>query len=698
MNMLPTFCGKDCGGNACPLIAEVEGERVFRVTNNPAGGRYLKGCRRGFSLPAEQSAPDRLRTPLIRQGDRGSGRFRAASWEEALSLTAAKLAEIRSTFGPYSVLSMSSGGCTSAFHATGPLLGRFLALFGGSTTFTGSYSCGAANFVLPFVLGDDWTAAGFDAATMEYSRMIILWGANVLETRQGTGVDQRLGEAKRRGVQIVVIDPRHTPTARQMDAWWLPIRPGTDAALMLAVLYVLLAEDLADRPFIAAHSEGFDELAEYVLQPRSGHPYDPRWAAEVCGIPADTIIKFARAYACSKPAMLLPGFSIQRVQAGEETYRLAIALQVATGNFGVRGGSTGSLNHRLPAPRVGRLPVPKTDKNVSVPVARWPDAVIGGSREGFPSDIRAIYCAGSNYLNQGNDIGKNIQAFCKADFSVCHEIFLTPTARWCDVIFPAHHALEKEDIGIPWLGNFLTYKRPVARPPGSSRCDYEIFCDLADRLGFGQSFSEGRSARDWIQLFLDQSDVIDQDELRRSGLYLGTEQERVGLADFSADPAAHPLRTPSGKVQIASPEYHRQTGFPSIPTWRAAEREAAYPLLLLTPKTAYRTHSQGSNLAEIQRVAAHALEMNPADAAARKLQDGQQVRLFSPRGQMHVALRISEGIRPGVVCLPEGQWVQLDGEGCDHAGSANILTSTDATLPSVSNVTNAVAVNVEPVS
>ena len=219
----PTFCGKDCGGNACPLAAVIEDGRVIRVMNNPAAGRYLTGCRRGYALPVEQSAPGRLTVPLIREGERGSGRFREASWDEALRITAEKLADIRTRFGASAVLSMGSAGSTSALHGTGPLMDRFFSLFGGATRLTGSYSSGAANFVLPFVLGEDWKVSGFDAATMQYSEMIILWGANVLEARLGTEIDQRLLQAAGRGARIVVIDPR---TVVNGPADWCLVDPG----------------------------------------------------------------------------------------------------------------------------------------------------------------------------------------------------------------------------------------------------------------------------------------------------------------------------------------------------------------------------------------------------------------------------------------------------------------------------------------
>jgi len=270
MQSIPVFCGKDCGGNACPLLAKVENGSVVKVINNPVGGIYIKDCQRGFNLSLEQYAPDRILKPLVRVGELGSRKFREASWDEALNTTAGKLGEIRSKYGVSAVLDWGSAGVTGALHGTGALLSRFLNLFGGCTGLVGNYSNGAASSILPLILGSQWTVSGNDAATLQYSEMIILWGANVLETRFGSEVPQRLAEAKKRGAQIVVIDPRRSATVKQTSTWWISCRPGTDTALMLAVLYVLISENLIDRSFIASHSVGFGQLERYVLG-KDGH-------------------------------------------------------------------------------------------------------------------------------------------------------------------------------------------------------------------------------------------------------------------------------------------------------------------------------------------------------------------------------------------------------------------------------------------
>ena len=646
-----------------------------------------------MGLPSETYAPDRILTPLVRTGPRGSGQFREASWDEALAITARNLEEIRAKHGPSAVMSFCDSGVIGALHGTRLLLNRFMNLFGGSTRLTSNYSNGAVLFVLPYLFGSDWDRSGYDAATMRNSQMIVLWGANVLETRMGAETDRRLIEASRRGIPIVVVGPRRSYTAERTDAWWIPCRPGTDAALMLTVLHVLITENLLDREFIDAHCAGFDRLEQYVLGQDGGTARTPAWATGICGTPAEEIVRFARAYAAAKPAMLFPGYSIQRVFGGEEPYRLTVALQAATGNFGLRGGSTGANNRLLPGIRVGRLEVPPIAPQPTLPVVRWPDAILEGRAGGYPSDVRALYNLGANPINQGADIKKSIAAFAKLDFAVSHQLFMTPTARHCDVIFPAATALEKEDIGLPWAGNYLLYKPAAAAPRGRTQSDYDALWALADRLGFGEAFSEGRTAVDWITRFIADSDVPDPEAFRRTGIYIAPERERVGLAAFAADPAGSPLGTPSGKIEIASDRYARETGFPAIPTWQPPPVEAGYPLRLITPKSRHYTHSQ-SNLAPLRGREPQALTMHPTDAASRGIKDGDAVRIANPRGEGVVAARLSTEIMPGVVSLPEGIWVSLDERGVDRGGAANMFTSTEGTRPAVANIMHGMNVEV----
>ncbi len=660
------------------MLAEVEGGRVLRTRPNPAAGPWILPCSRGLALAAEHSSSKRLLAPLVRKGQRGSGQWREAGWDEALELVASRLSEISARSGPDSVLALAGAGSIGALHSTSALARRFLSLTGGYTKLGGSYSNGAARFVLPYLLGPEWKNSGFDPATMKDARMIVLWGANILEARLGSELPTRLLEAKRRGATIVVIDPRRSQTVERAATWHIPCRPGTDTALMLALLEVLLSEGLAQRAWAEARSTGFSQLAGYVLGEADGQRRGPEWAEPVTGVPAGEIRRLARAWAGSTPTMLLCGYSIQRVRGGEEPYRLAVALQLATGNFGLPGGSTGSLNNRLPSPRVGAIDPLDVPGRPELPVLLWPDAILGGRSAGFPTDIRAALIAGGNWLGQGADAGKSARALDSLEFSVCLEMFPTPTALRCDVILPVASPLEKADIGIPWLGNWLSYKPRAVQPAGLARSDYDIYMDLAGRMGFGDAFSEGRGEAAWIEAFLEDSEIPDPEAFRTSGFYLAPEQERVGLADFARDPGAHPLGTPSGRVELASAAWTRDTGGSQIPQW---EGPAALPveegeLFLVTPKVAHRTHSQGGDPASVAASGGHYLGLHPDDAAARGLGDGDEAWLFNATGATRVRCRLDGGMMPGVACLPEGIWLPEDTASYADSGSPNTLTST----------------------
>ena len=692
---IPVSCNQDCGGG-CPLVATVEGGRITKITDNHLGGPMMHGCVRGFQMPRVLYAPDRLRKPLLRTGPRGSGSFKEVEWPEALDLVAERLAEIRARHGNEAILFLGGGGsCRGALHNTHRLTARFLSMFGGYTETYGIYSSAAADFVTPFVLGT--LPAGIDPGTLQFSELIVLWGANVVDTRMGCETETRIREARDRGVAVIVIDPRRSRTASRLGTQWIPVRPGTDAALMLAVLYVWIDEDLVDAAFVETYSVGFDDLRSYVLGVADGVPKTPRWAEGICGTPAGTIVRCARQYARAHPAALIPGLSIQRTIGGEEAARLTIALQVATGNLGVKGGSSGALNwRRLPPPRMGRIGVPANPTQARVPEYRWPDVVLEGRRGGYPSNIKAIYNVGGNYLVQGSDVRKNVRAFDAVEFAVCHDRFLTPTARACDVVLPTTTFLERDDVVFPEGGNYLLFSNRAVAPLPEARDDYEIFCELAERLGFREAFSEGKSAEAWLPGLVAASEVRDYEAFKRTGIYFGENQLRVGLSDFVADPQSHPLDTPSGRVEIA-PAAYAETGYSPVPEYRGLSPNDAYPLRLITPHPRFRTHSQGYNIPWFRDRERPVLWIHLRDAAARQVADGQAVQVESPEGQVRIAAWVTEEIVPGVVCLLEGTWPAFESDGTDTAGSANVLTPTEPTMPSQGSRTHSVLVEVRPV-
>jgi anaerobic dimethyl sulfoxide reductase subunit A len=713
---IPVSCNKDCGAG-CPLLATVERGRVTKIRDNPLGSPYMHGCVRGFQMPRVLYAPDRLRKPLLRTGPRGCGsnlpgQFKEVPWPQALDVVAERLAGIKARYGDEAILHLGgSGSCRGALHNTHRLTRRFLSVFGGYTETYWNYSTAAAHFVTPYVLGTQ--QAGIDAGTLQFSSLIILWGADIADTRLGCEMEARIREARARGGEVIVIDPRRTATAARLATRWIPVRPGTDTALMMAVLYVLIVEGLINTAFVEKYSTGFDELRRHVLGlPSTGTstrlsagssgrcaPKTPRWAEAICGTPAETIRQFARQYGRTHPAALIPGPSIQRTIGGEEAIRMAIALQVATGNLGILGGSSGALAWgRLPYPRMGVIGVhgcnqPPGPSRASVPVYRWPDAVLEGREGGYPSDIKAIYNVGGNLLVQGSDVHKNIRAFEEVEFAVCHDYFLTPTAQYCDVVLPATTFLERNDIVFPDGGNYLLFSNQAVPPLPEARNDYDIFCGLADRLGFLFEFSEGKSEEEWLESFVAASEVPDYETFKRTGIYMGEDQLRVGLSDFIADPQAHPLNTPSGRVQIFSAAY-AGTGYSPIPECRVLAAAEEYPLRLITPHPKYRIHSQYDNIPWFRERQKQALWIHPHDAGLRGIEDGQQVCVSSPEGRTRTVARVTGDILAGVVCLPEGAWPSFEPDGTDTSGSANVLTSTVPTEPSQGSRTHSVLVEV----
>ncbi|MBN2552104.1 MAG: molybdopterin-dependent oxidoreductase [Spirochaetales bacterium] len=694
---LPVSCNKDCGAG-CPLVAEVADGRLLRIRDNPLRPSHMSGCVRGYQMGRAVYHPERLRSPLVRTGPRGSGQFREVGWDEALRIVSRGLERVRQSPGPQAVLRLGgSGSCRGAVHNTELLSRRFLAGFGGFTDTTGSYSSGAESFVAPYLFGPGHVRrSGIDPATLRFSRLILLWGANVEDTRFGCELAARIREQKRRGVPVIVIDPRRSRTARRLADRWIPLLPGTDTALMASVLHVLISEDRIDRPVIRRISVGFDALERHILGLDDGQAKTPLWAEKICGVPPETVVELARLYGRSRPAALIPGLSIQRTIGGEEAVRMAVALQTATGNVGVPGGSSGTnIWSRLPGPRCPRMPVPPTPQPAGVPVYCWPDAVLEGRAGGYPTEIRAIYNVGGNYVCTGSDVNRNIRAFERVELAVSHEYFLTPTARCSDVVLPVTTFLEREDVVFPET-NHLLYSHRAIEPVGNTRNDYTIFCQLADRLGFGEEFSRGRSAGQWLERFLQDSEVSDIDEFRRTGIYIGADQERCGLSDFVSDPDDHPLDTPSGRIEIASRPY-AELGFSEVPTWRGFQPTPAYPLYMITPHARYRVNSQYANDPWFAERESQELWMNPRDALNRGIGRNSRVEVESPQGKIRVEVRITDRIMPGVVSLLAGMWPRIGADGVDTAGAANILTSTVPTEPSRSSRTHSVAVQVRAV-
>ncbi|MFH1086718.1 MAG: molybdopterin-dependent oxidoreductase [Chloroflexota bacterium] len=675
---IPVTCTLDCGSR-CALIAWVRDGRLLRL-DTPAGDDTVErprlvACVRGRAHRRLLHAPERALQPLRRVGPRGSGQFAPIAWDEALDLVAARLEEVRARYGTEAVFHAAGAGSISGRGFSGAAASRrFFSYWGPVTGTVGSLSNHAVNMAAQWMLGG--VVPGSDRATLLHSRLIILWGMNPAETHMGPNTEYFIAQARDLGAHVVLIDPRYTDSGVLADEW-IPIRPGTDVALAAALAYVMETEGLADSAFLETHTRGYDDYRRYVLGADDGVPKTPEWAEAITGVPAETARALARAYATTKPAALLPGWGPQRALYGEQFARAMVTLACITGNVGVLGGGLASTGTRANAVPLGTLPMGPHAPTRNLPSAAWARALL---EDNLRPPVRMAYIVASNLANRSPDTEANLRALGQLDFVVVQDPFLTPTAQIADLVLPVCLDLERSDLVTSWGHDaHLFFSQQAVQALGEARNDYWIFSQLAERLGLGQAYTQGRDERQWMAHLLAASPLPPEAHglLETNGLYRTDGAPRVALAEFRADPRAHPLPTPSGRIEIASQAATRY-GLPPIPSFLAAAPEAnagPYPLQLVTPHSRLRSNSCVAANAWLQALETHALWMHPADAAARGIAPGAPVEVWNEHGRVLVPAKVTERIMPGVVCLYQGVWYRSDDQGRDVGGCANTLTS-----------------------
>ncbi|MFF2521258.1 molybdopterin-dependent oxidoreductase [Streptomyces liangshanensis] len=658
--------------------------------------------------------PTRVRRPAVRRGwlehgpgptdRRGREPFVEIGWDEALDLTAAELARVRDEHGPTAVFGGSYGWASAGrFHHAQSQLHRFLAQFGGYTASRNSYSLGASLVLLPHLVGAAGAQAVLRAASswptlVAHTELIVAFGGipakNVHVTPGGVTRHRTPGHLDAlaaAGTRVALISPLRADLPDGLDTDWHAIVPATDTALMLGLAHTLFTENLHDRAFLDRCTTGFDTFAHYLDGRADGTPRSAEWAAAICGLDASRIRTLARRMAASRTLVTVT-WSLQRIQHGEQPVWAALALAAMLGQIGLPGGgfghgygSMGDVGDHGPQLRLPYLPQGPNPVGEFIPCARIADLLLhpggtydydGGTRT-YP-DIRLVHWAGGNPFHHHQDLGRLRRAFGRPDTVIVHEPHWTATARHADIVLPATTTLEREDLGGGRRDTHLIAMHRAVDPVGEARDDHAILAGLAGRLGFGERFTEGRTPRAWLEHLYGSwreelrdggTDVPEFEEFWTAGdIELPPGQADFTLfEDFRRDPVRHPLDTPSGRIEITSGAV-ASLGLADCPghpvwlepdEWTGGPAAGRHPLLLIANQPATRLHSQfdvGALSLDAKVAGREAVQLHPADAAARAIRDGDVVRIFNDRGAVLAGAVLTDGVRPGVLRLPTGAW------------------------------------------
>jgi anaerobic dimethyl sulfoxide reductase subunit A len=633
------------------------------------------------------------------------------------------------------------------------LLGRFLGMFGCRTNSWSVPSYQGTTFASRMTFGT--IEDGNEDDAFAHSKLIIMWGWNPAYTFHGGNTFYYMRMAKQRGCKFVLIDPQYTDSAAVYDAWWLPIIPNTDGAMMAGMAYHIFTQNLQDQAFIDRFCQGMDagtmpagakgqeSFKDYILGVYDNTPKTPEWAAKICGISASDIRKLAHMYATTKPAALKASWAPGRADFGEQYNRMASALQAMTGNIGVLGGCSEGVGKAWHAEGVA-YPYDEF-ANVwyaSIKSDRWAHCVLNypnvkreeiglwprqDPTDGQIPNIKGIFWQGSDWFNQLTNINKEIQAIDKLELVVCMDQTITPSGLWADVLLPVCTHFERHDVALPWYkGHYYIHRPKVIEPLGQSKTDFQIFTELAWRIGgekFGKAYNpradrsyfEDNDATDeayleawWHNVQSHQGVKMSWQEFKSKGVYkFILDKPHVAFRDQIENGA--PFKTPSGKIeiyssQLASISDWKRTQYgspiPLIPKWVEPREDwvhgnkaKTYPFHMVSPHPRQRTHSIFYNVSWLKEAFAQEITINASDARRLDIKTGDIVEVWNDRGKVVVPAYVTERIRPGIMALYEGAWMDLDENGVDRAGNPDFLTA-DMPSPAGAFAYNNALVNV----
>ena len=685
---------------------------------------------RGIETALTSSA--RIRKPAFRRGwleknqhhkniKRGEDQFIEVSWEDAFELVSKDIKRVISNYGNESIYAGSYGWASAGrFHHAQSHLRRFLNLIGGHTYSKNTYSYAAAEVIVPHVLGNFYNFL-FDTTSWvsikDNTSLFLAFGGIPLKNGQisqggvGSHIQKDyLKKAALKGVNFINVSPLKSDLEGVGNIEWLPLKPNTDVALMLALCYELNKAGIINNDFIYRYTVGFKKFLSYLNGSSDGIIKSADWASKIIGINKKVILNLVDKIKNSERTMISVSWSLTRQSHGEQPFWAAIALASIIGDIGKPGGGIGfgysamnSIgNHYKKIPAVS-LPQGKNSVKKFIPVARITDMLenpgisfdYNGSRFSYP-DIKLIYWAGGNPFHHHQDLNRMIKAWQKPETVISHEWCWNALAKHSDIVLPVTTPLERNDIALAPRDPYMIYMSKVLEPIGESKSDFEIFSGLAKKFGFKDDYTEKKSENEWIEWIYNESNALqesnhkfpDFDNFKEKGWYKSPDQlsQQIFLKEFIGDPVKNPLETPSGKIELFSKQIDsfKYSDCVGHPKWFGDKeylgKSKKYKLHLLSNQPKFKLHSQLDNgkVAGNEKIDGRAvIEVNKIDAEARALLEHMVVKVFNDRGSCLAAVKISDNIRQGVVNIPTGAWLdplKSSSISCVH-GNPNVLTN-----------------------
>jgi anaerobic selenocysteine-containing dehydrogenase len=676
-------CPHDCP-DTCALVVTVDQGRAVKVAgaeDHPTTNGFL--CTKVNRYLERTYSPQRVLHPMKRAGEKGKGIFKRISWDEALDTIATKFKEIAAN-DPQAILPYSYAG-TMGLIQSESMDRRFFHKLGASLLErTICASAGAAGYRA--TIG---ASIGTDPERFNEAKLIIIWGSNPITSN--VHLWPKILEAQRNGAKLIAIDPYRSLTAEKCDEH-IALLPGTDGALALAMMHVIIKEGLVDRDYIDKYTLGFEALCERVQE------YPPSRVAPITGVNEETIIRLAREYAGTKPAIIRLNYGMQRHAGGGMAVRTVACLPALTGAWrSAAGGALLSTSGTFGA-NTDALQRPDLIWNNprTINMSAIGDALTGYQRvqswkdtsqapfeilEPLDPPVRAIYVYNSNPAAIAPDSGKVLAGFKRDDlFTVVHEIFQTDTADYADIVLPATTQLEHFDIHRAYGHLYMLANNPSIEPIGEAKPNSEVFRLLAERMGFEEDCfkdSDEDLARQALNTTHPRMQGISLDDLKERGWI------RLNVPERFAPFAEGNFPTPSGKCEFFSETLAKQ-GIDPLPVYIASretvidapELAVKYPLAMISPPAHNFLNSSFANLPSFLKAEKEPmLDIHSQDAASRGINDGDRVRIFNDRGAFTVKARVSEKARPGVVVALSVWWKKLTQDGCN----ANDVTSQGLT-------------------